>query len=105
VRYNCTPIVLSLDYCTAIGMGEMGGLPRSTCPPRPDGHPERQACERDGLGGGTVVESFGGAECRHWRGHYDDEPANPFMVQCGKPGRFRMCGFNGVCSDWVEVVQ
>jgi hypothetical protein len=42
---DATLVVRSCEYCAAIGMGSMGGLPRCGCPVRPEGHPERVACE------------------------------------------------------------
>jgi hypothetical protein len=35
-----------LEYCTEIGMGEMGGLPRASCPVRPEGNPYREWWEQ-----------------------------------------------------------
>jgi hypothetical protein len=45
---DSTPIVAprACEYCESIGMGEMSpGVPRCGCPVRPDGHPDRVACE------------------------------------------------------------
>jgi hypothetical protein len=45
---DSTPVVgpRACDYCLSIGMGELDpGVPRCSCPVRPDGHPDRVACE------------------------------------------------------------
>jgi hypothetical protein len=70
-------------YCEAIGMGQMGGHMRCGCPVRPEGHPERSACEQFVLGGlprwfcdGVEIES----------------EANPYQAIC--PGRVRGCNAN-----------
>jgi hypothetical protein len=70
-------------YCTAIGMPD-----RTYCPARPEGDPERRACEGVGIGGyAAAVPKW---QCQDGA---DPEvnPANPFQARCP------------ASSDWIEV--
>jgi hypothetical protein len=61
---DSTPVVVNqLEFCQAIGMGEMGGLPRASCPVRPDGHPDRVACEDYLREGPPTRDSRNGQDC------------------------------------------
>jgi hypothetical protein len=71
-------------HCRAIGMSPMAdGTPRGECPPRPDGHPDRLACERYLAEGEWVVVSDDGLPCeRH--------PSNPAQFRA-RGGHCRLC--------------
>jgi hypothetical protein len=91
-RGNCdaTPVVTKVcDYCASIGLGMHGGILRCGCPVRPDGHPERSACEQFVVGGDP-------------RWFCDDQEieskANPYKASCG--GVVRLCNSDlTVCSS------
>lgn len=90
---DCTPKLPShsCDYCASIGMGEIGGNIRCDCPVRPDGHPDRVACEDFLAGGKLVLESRNGAEC---------ERTAPTMFR-PNGGNCRLCAPDkSVCGDW-----
>lgn len=56
--------IRNLSYCEKIGMSPMAnGVPRDVCPMRPDGHPERVACERYAAEGNWIVVSDDGLPC------------------------------------------
>ncbi len=78
------------EFCTAVGLGYMGDVPRGTCPVRPDGHPDRPACERK-LHGTPL-----------WRtdGVLDVNPANPWQAGCERCTRLEVCWADGThCKD------
>ena len=91
--WDCTPKFSNGDsatwtgqpvsrYCTAIGMD------RIYCPARPEGDPERRACEGYGIGGYA-------AAVPHWNCEGGEppevNPANPFQARCP------------AASDWIEA--
>jgi hypothetical protein len=96
---DCTPKVSphACDYCTAIGMGEMGGQPRCGCPVRNECPgfkcEERVACEQY-LTGGTKLESRNGASCSFAHN-------NPLQFFPNN-GNCRLCsvGDGRVCGGW-----
>lgn len=86
--YQCTR---SCDYCKAIGMGSIGGTIRCSCPVRPEGSPERAACERAVLG------------TQQWwcDGQKIDPEANPAQAVCC--GHVKTCTEDGATcgeGDW-----
>jgi hypothetical protein len=90
-RGNCdaTAVVTrSCKFCADIGLGEYEGKIRCGCPVRPDGHPERSACEQFVVGGDP-------------RWFCDDQEieskANPYKARCN--GVVRLCNSDlTVCS-------
>jgi hypothetical protein len=92
---DSTPVVVNqLEFCQAIGMGEMGGLPRASCPVRPDGHPDRVACEDYLREGPPTRDSRNGQDCT------PNNTNNPAAFLNGT-GNCRMCNpARTVCTDW-----
>jgi hypothetical protein len=56
-------VIRNQPYCEAIGMGTHGGQSRAACPVRPEGHPDRVACERYLAEGDWTLFAKGGATC------------------------------------------
>ena len=92
---DSTPVVVNqLEFCQAIGMGEMGGLPRASCPVRPDGHPDRVACENYLREGPPTRDSRNGQDCT------PNNTNNPAAFLNGT-GNCRMCNpAKTVCTAW-----
>lgn len=81
-------------FCASIGLGDMGGAIRCSCPVRPDGHPERVAIEAWLTEGGAVRDGRNGQDCTP---NHTDNP-NAFLWGTGN---CRMCNTpKTVCSDW-----
>jgi len=86
-------------FCTEIGMccmpgtgpcGEPGCIPRAGCPIRPEGHPERHACERE----------FIGSQKWWCNGQPIPSAANPAQAVC--TGTVRTCTEDGkACASAV----
>jgi len=92
---DCTPVLRTphCAYCTSVGLGLMGDgvTPRCGCPVRPDGHPDRVACENGMTGGGFVLVSTDGQACER----YED---NPTMFWA-RDGKCKLCSRDGkVCG-------
>lgn len=83
---DSTPKVKDSQYCSAIGQ------PGIYCPIRPEGDPNRAACEA--VSTGTVV----------WTGPGEQVPDNVYQyrVRRGVSGTAKICASNGVCGS-VEV--
>jgi len=94
---NCdsTPAVKrQLGFCQSIGFNNPNEPPRAECPVRPDGHPDREAVERWLLGGGPVIDSRNGQDCR------PNNTDNAFAFLCGT-GNCRICDTGKkTCSEW-----
>ena len=104
VVLDSTPLVgPSAAYCRQIGFTDG----RLFCPVRPEGHPERLACEAARVGRaadtGRVGPTWsangkrcdgpdGGASCLN-------HPDNQFLVFAYGAGRFRACAATGVCGE------
>jgi hypothetical protein len=107
---DSTPLVgRNPGYCRRIGFTDG----RSECPVRPEGAPDRVACENwrvgqakdTGLPGPTWIhvdahgnESYclrhlgGGDECRH-------HPSNPYQLNAIEHGTYKVCTESGVCGS------
>jgi len=85
---DATPILYGCDFCAAIGLGEMPGLPgvkRCNCPAgNEDNGPKRMACERQVIGGAALWRSSTGVEV---------DPGNHLQARC-----------SSACS-WIEVCK
>ncbi len=57
------PSSASCPYCTAIGMGTIGGTPRCTCPTRPPGNAYEVGCNDYLSDGKLFLESRNGVNC------------------------------------------
>jgi hypothetical protein len=80
---DCTPVVTrACDFCAAIGLGDIDGVPRCGCPVRPDGHPDRVACEHFLLGGAPVVHSLDGGECAQAANEFQFYPRDGACQLC-----------------------
>lgn len=95
---DCTPVFQDVwngeacGYCMAVMGPEARN--RCTCPMRPDGHPDRVACEIS-ISGGFVLESRNGAQCAIAND-------NPFQFELSG-GNCRLCskGTPKVCGAWL----
>lgn len=101
---NSTPLVgPDAAYCRQVGFTDG----RLFCPVRPEGHPERLACETARVGraadtgragptwsanGKRCSGSDGGASCLN-------HPENQFLAFAYGAGRFRACGASGACGE------
>lgn len=89
--YDSTPLQQSCDYCAAIGMGDIGGVPRCECPARKEEDPQRPACEALSTGGLPL-----------WRcevGEAEIRPDNPYQARCGGGSWIEVCHADGAtCS-------
>jgi hypothetical protein len=101
---NSTPLVgPDAAYCRQIGFTDG----RLFCPVRPEGHPERLACETARVGhaadtgragptwsanGKRCDGADGGASCLN-------HPDNQFLAFAYGVGRFRACAASGVCGE------
>ncbi len=99
---DSTALVAGADYCREIGFTDG----RSRCPVRPEGHPEREACEEYAVGlardtgrPGPTWERDGelcdGFAC-------ENHPNNQHLLWAYKNGRYKACAKNGVCGG-VDV--
>ena len=104
VILDSTPLVgPDVVYCRKIGYDDG----RAYCPVRPEGHPERQACEAARVGrasdtgrpgptwsanGKRCTGPDGGASCLN-------HPDNQYLVFAYGPGTFRACAASGVCGE------
>jgi hypothetical protein len=94
---DVTPLVRSHPYCVEIGLPTLpdGVTPRYECPVRPEGHPDRAACEREAVGvliwectlGGTVVVNT----------------ANRFQAKCSGAYYIRACDASGTICAGVNL--
>jgi hypothetical protein len=99
---DATPLVAGYEYCKEIGFTDS----RNRCPVRPEGHPEREACEEYAVG---YAEDTGrpGPTWKH-KGNYcngtncDNHPDNQYLLWAYANGRYEACVKNGVCGS-VEV--
>jgi len=94
--WDCTPKFSNGDavtwtgvpvtrYCTAIGMSD-----RIYCPARPEGDPNRRACEGVGIGGYASATPLWRCEA----GAAEVNEANPFQARCA-PGWIEACATDG----------
>jgi hypothetical protein len=104
VLLDATPLVgPNGAYCRKIGFTDG----RSYCPVRPEGHPEREACEAAGVGraadtgragptwsasGKRCSGPDGGASCLN-------HPQNQYLAYAYGAGVFRACAAGGVCGE------
>jgi hypothetical protein len=89
-------------YCEAIGYTDG----RSYCPVRPDGHPERLACEAARIGRASDTGRVGptwtadGRPCGGVSGTCCvNHGSNQFFVFAYGAGTFRACAQSGVCGS------
>jgi hypothetical protein len=103
---DSTPLVgPDAAYCQLIGFTDG----RSICPVRPEGHPERQACEAARVGRASDTGrpgptwSANGKRCNGPDGGTScgNHPDNQYLVFAYGSGTFRACAASGVCGELV----
>ena len=104
VVLDSTPLVgPSAAYCRQIGFTDG----RLYCPVRPEGHPERLACEAARVGRAADTGRVGptwsanGKRCNGADGAASclNHPDNQFLAFAYGAGRFRACAASGVCGE------
>ncbi len=102
---DSTPIVgPDADYCAAAGFTDG----RSLCPVRPEGSPERAACEAWRVGRAEDTKRDGPTWRRNGRlcgeGGCENEPGNQYLLIAIDPGLYSACAENGICGE-LRVVR
>jgi len=101
---DATPLVgPDAAYCRQIGFTDG----RSFCPVRPEGHPERMACEAARVGRATDTGRAGptwsanGKRCNGPDGGASclNHPQNQYLAYAYGAGEFRACAAGGVCGE------
>lgn len=99
---DSTPLVDDPAYCVSIGYDDG----RSVCPVRPEGNPEREACETYVMGNAKDTGrpgptwTFNGAFCSGKEMGCSNSPENQYQVRVFVSGVFRACGnINGACGE------
>ena len=101
---DSTPLVgPDAAYCRQIGFTDG----RLFCPVRPEGHPERLACEAARVGRAADTGRVGptwsanGKRCNGADGGASclNHPDNQFLAFAYGAGRFRACAASGVCGE------
>jgi hypothetical protein len=102
---DATPLVgPNAEYCHEIGFTDG----RSFCPVRPEGHPERQACEAAIVGTASDTGRYGptwsanGRPCAGPDGGAAaclNHPDNQYLAFAYGAGTFRACAESGVCGQ------
>ena len=99
---DSTPLVgPDATYCAKIGFTDG----RAVCPVRPEGNPEREACELyvtgraadTGRPGPTWTS--GGGFCTGRSVGCENSAENQYQLRIYKGGVFKACGRNGVCGE------
>ena len=100
---DATPLVAGYEYCREIGFTDG----RNRCPVRPEGHPEREACETYAVGLARDTGRPGptwrrnGALCSDGNG-CENHPENQYLLWAWVSGQYEACVENGKCG-YVEV--
>jgi hypothetical protein len=97
---DATPLVAGVDYCAQIGYTDG----RSRCPVRPEGHPDRVACETYAVGlardtgrpGPTWTRN--GGLCSDDNG-CENHPDNQYLLWAYEGGSYEACVQNGTCGS------
>jgi len=99
---DSTPLVgPDPDYCRAIGFTDG----RSFCPVRPEGNPERAACEAYVTGIATDTGrpgptwTFDGHFCTGPASGCANSPDNQYQLLVYKGGTYQACSTSGVCGE------
>jgi hypothetical protein len=100
---DATPLVgPDVEYCRQVGFPD-----RSICPVRPEGTPDRVACEaaRVGVAGDTgrygPTWTANGGPCDgadHGGASCDNHPGNQYLAFAYGAGTFRACAASGACG-------
>jgi len=99
---DSTPLVgPDAGYCAKIGFTDG----RSVCSVRPEGHPEREACELYVTGRAADTGrpgptwTFGGRFCTGRSSGCENSAENQYQLRVFQGGVFKACGRNGVCGE------
>jgi hypothetical protein len=101
---DSTPLVgPDAAYCASIGFPD-----RDVCPVRPEGNPERSACELYAMG--RAVDTgrpgptwyHGASLCKGGTTGCENHSDNQYLLRVFTGGNFRACSRSGVCGD-VDV--
>jgi hypothetical protein len=98
---DSTPQVVDRAYCAAIGFTDG----RSFCPVRPEGNPERPACELYAVGRAMDTNRpgptwyFNGGFCAGKASGCQNHPDNQYLLRVYVSGTFKACARNGVCGE------
>jgi hypothetical protein len=102
---DSTPLVgPDAEYCRKIGFTDG----RSMCAVRPEGNPEREACELYVTGRAADTGRAGptwylnGNFCTGRASGCENHPDNQYQLVAYKGGKYQACGRNGVCGE-VDV--
>jgi hypothetical protein len=101
---DSTPLVgPDAAYCAAIGYTDG----RSSCPVRPEGHPERSACETLLVGVAVDTGRPGptwrrdGSLCTGPVSGCENDPENQYLLRAMEAGTYTACSQSGVCGEQV----
>jgi len=99
---DSTPLVgPDAAYCAAVGYTDG----RAICPVRPEGYPDREACEAWRVGEASDTGRVGptwtyeGEPCTGPEVGCENHPGNQFQVLGYKLGRYQACATNGACGS------
>jgi hypothetical protein len=102
---DSTPLVgPDLEYCRKIGFTDN----RSVCPVRPEGNPQRSACELYAIGRAKDTNRPGptwyrnGNFCTGRASGCENNGDNQFLLNAFSSGRYQACAVTGICGE-VEV--
>ncbi len=100
---DSTPLVRDAAYCALIGFTDG----RSECPVRPEGNPQRPACELYAVGRAKDTNRpgptwyFNGQFCAGEASGCANHPENQYLLRVYRGGTFSACAQNGVCGEVV----
>jgi hypothetical protein len=104
ITLDSTPLVgPDGDYCRTVGFTDG----RLFCAVRPEGNPERVACEAYGVGRAEDTGKYGPTWTRN--GQYctgdlcENDPDNQYMLWAYSSGTYEACTESGVCVS-LQVV-
>jgi hypothetical protein len=99
---DSTPIVgPDVAYCASVGYTDG----RALCPVRPEGYPDREACEAWRVGKASDTGrtgptwTFEGQPCTGPDIGCENSPTNQYQVLAYKGGRYQACAENGACGS------
>lgn len=99
---DATPLVgPNPAYCATIGFTDG----RANCPVRPEGHPEREACEALLVGvamdTGRPGPTWGrnGSRCTGGASGCENDPENQYLLRAVAAGLYTACARNGICGE------
>jgi hypothetical protein len=99
---DSTPLVgPDLEYCRKIGFTDS----RSFCPVRPEGHPQRSACELYAIGRAKDTGRAGptwyrdGRFCTGKASGCENNGDNQYLLDVYLGGTYQACASNGVCGQ------